>query len=352
MGCLMGDNSKIEWTEATWNPFVGCTAVSPGCDNCYAAGLASGRLVHTPAYEGLAEGGVFNGTIRLLPDRLYQPLRWRRPRRIFVNSMSDLFHDQVPDHYIADVFAVMALARQHTFQVLTKRHGRMRSLLSSPDFRTAVGNYGPKYAQHRNAGYVYAVGTQCSNWPLRNVWLGVSVENQQWADIRIPALLGTPTAVRWVSAEPLLGQIDLSAWLVDHGEPDRKWGIPLDWVVVGGESGSGARPMHPDWAIRLRDQCTAADVPFLFKQWGEWSPMWPLDRGRVNVRKTDRTMADDGTLYAPGDLRYPDGPRYGEALRAGHDRGHLTAMYRVGKRAAGRELDGRVWDEYPEVTHV
>lgn len=242
----MAEHSKIQWTEATWSPTVGCTHVSAGCDRCYAAALASGRLKHLPEYEGLAEHGKFNGTVRLLEDRLQLPLKWRKPRMIFVDSMSDLFHEAVPDEYIAKVWAVMALTPRHTFQILTKRHARMRSLLSSAAFWSQV------------MGQRVPSGWAC----LDNVWLGVSAEDQHWADIRIPALLRTPAAVRFVSAEPLLGPINF-ANLSPHSLLDE-----LDWIIVGGESGRGARSMHVEWARSIRDQCDAAGVPFFFKQAG------------------------------------------------------------------------------------
>jgi protein gp37 len=322
----MADNSTIEWTDAKWNPFTGCTHLSPGCDNCYAAGLASGRLAHTPAYAGLASGGKFNGTVRLLPDRLDQPLRWRRPRMIFVNSMGDLFHEGVPTTFIAVMFAVMAMSPQHTYQILTKRHARMRSVLRSPEFPDLV-----KDAIIKLAGDKPKLRIQHAlELPLLNVWLGVSVENQQWAGIRIPVLLDTPAAVRFVSAEPLLGPIDLR-WCdgVDAVEKDWAGGPPpsagtgaphplLDWVIAGGESGPNARPMHPDWARSLRDQCTSAGVPFLFKQHGEFVPTGP---GCGCPERFRDSAWQVGTEFWP--------------------------VWRVGKHTAGRVLDGRTWDEYP-----
>lgn len=329
----MADKSKIEWTEATWNPVTGCTKVSPGCDHCYAETFAE-RFRGTKGHP--YEHG-FDLTLR--PERLDQPLRWKRPRRVFVNSMSDLFHEQVPEEFIVRVFAVMAASPWHTFQVLTKRHGRMRSLLNGDLFEAAVMDRvdflcadHPPYAQ--------------PEWPLPNVWLGVSVEDQKWADIRIPALLQTPAAVRWLSCEPLLGPVDLHAhddglhhWLPDFGPYyDDGSGEPvcqahglsqcvqgcafIDWVVVGGESGPGARPMHPGWARSLRDQCTAAGVPYFFKQWGGWAPNGYRGIGNFNGRER---------LVGP----------------ALDDMGHREVIERVGKRAAGRELDGRTWDEYP-----
>lgn len=314
----MADRSSIEWTDATWNPVTGCTEVSPGCDHCYAKTFAE-RWRGTPGHP--FERG-FDLTLR--PERLSQPLRWPRARRIFVNSMGDLFHDGVPDNFIAAVWAVMAATPRHTYQVLTKRHARMRSLLS----RGMLGTEGfPDMVEEAMAEFTHAA---LDHWPLPNVWVGVSVEDQQWADIRIPALLDTPAAVRWLSCEPLLGRVDLTTRLkqvqipacdrCDPGGPldlesGHLWGRcscvchpvepQINWVVAGGESGPGARPMHPDWARSLRDQCTLAGVPFLFKQWGAWRP--PAD-------------GDEGGAQ----------------------------MVHVGKKAAGRVLDGRTWDEYPQ----
>ena len=302
----MGDKTKIEWSDATWNPVTGCTEVTPGCDNCYAKTFAERwRGTHGHYFE---QG--FDVVLR--PDKLVLPLRWRAPRRVFVNSMSDLFHDQVPDRYIAHVFAVMALAREHTFQLLTKRHGRMRSLLRSDDFQTSVDQAIYALAAdpaapltkdgRRTVQASESAGAWPWTWPLGNVWLGVSVEDQKRAELRIPALLDTPAAVRWLSCEPLLGPVDLFT----RSSIDRDPGI--DWVVAGGESGRAARPMDAAWARSLRDQCVSAGVPFLFKQWGEWLT-----------------------------VRTPSGEH----------------RERVGKKHAGRELDGRTWGEYPrEATRV
>lgn len=296
----MGDHSAIEWTEATWNPVTGCTKVSAGCDHCYAE-----RIV-----ERFHGKGSF-GTVVRSEDKLYLPLRWRKPRRVFVNSMSDLFHDDVPVSFIARVFAVMAQTPRHTYQLLTKRHGRMRALLNSGTFVDDV---------RRAQGY------RCL-WPLGNVWLGVSVEDQHWASVRIPALLQTSAAVRWLSCEPLLGPIDLYETTVGPlqrfpDEPNGETGR-IDWVVVGGESGPRARPMQPAWAQSLRDQCTKAGVPFFFKQWGEW----------VHVDQ----MSDD--VYRDVD--------------AVHNLGQPSQpLWRVGKKRAGRVLDDRTWDEYPGAADV
>jgi protein gp37 len=317
----MSDKTGIEWADATWNPVWGCTPVSPGCDHCYAETLVNGRLAH------LHPGGF--AKVRLRPEQLDKPLRWRRPRRIFVNSMSDLFHDDIPDDYIARVFAVMAYAHQHTFQLLTKRHGRMRSLLSSPAFAKLVdaewcGVQDWFWGRLPDLDYMYPTASpHGSNWPLPNVWLGVSVENQQWADIRIPALLETPAAVRFLSCEPLLGPTDIALYLDPSRGVDSR-GKAIDWVIVGGESGHDARPMHPDWARSLRTQCHTAGVAFLFKQWGEWVP----------------------EQQSPEDVVIPGQVRYHEWRDGSPD------SLRLGKKAAGRELDGRTWDEYARaVTH-
>lgn len=287
----MGDNSGIEWTDATWNPVTGCDKVSPGCDHCYAESIAH-RFAGTPAYpDGFA--------VTLRPERLDQPLRWRKPRKVFVNSMSDLFHKDIPDEYIARVFAVMALASQHTFQILTKRHARMRALLSSTAFQDSVIDAAadhPELDRRHQVGRGAPLCDWDGSWPVPNVWLGVSVENQQWADIRIPALLDTPAAVRFLSCEPLLGPVDLALTAVQHdGALPYRRASYLHWVIVGGESGPGARPMHPDWARSLRDQCTAARVPFLFKQagtvlareWGLRGKGHALDELPVDLRIRD-----------------------------------------------------------------
>ncbi|WP_032375997.1 DUF5131 family protein [Rhodococcoides fascians] len=348
----MGDKTGIEWTDATWNPVTGCTKVSPGCDHCYAESIAH-RFAGTKSYP--------NGfDVTLHPGRLTQPLRWRKPRRVFVNSMSDLFHKDISDDYIARVFGVMAANRwhsapTHTFQVLTKRPARMRTLLSSANFRADVASAAATMTDDAHCDNVHDA-VLFHEWPLSNVWLGVSTENQKWTDIRLPQLLATPAVRRFISAEPLLGPIDLTryAWLTDKTMTDFQPMMPtgLDWVIVGGESGHGARPMHPDWVRSLRNQCVRDDVSFHFKQWGEWGPLAPLRAdGSADYSRT-HTIATDGTLYAPGDLVYPDGPRYGEAIRAGHSQDHLCTTFRVGKKAAGRELDGRTWNEQPIITEA
>lgn len=219
----MSERSSIEWTDATWNPVRGCVKVSPGCKHCYAETFAE-RFRGVPGHP--FEQGF---DLRLVPEKLDAPLHWRRPRRIFVNSMSDLFQDGVPSDYIAAVGSIMRTATWHTFQILTKRHERMRELLSSE--------------------FVWLA-------QLPNVWFGVSVEDRHYGLPRLDSLRETPATVRFVSIEPLLedlGELDL------HG---------INWVIVGGESGPRARPIREQWVLSLRDQCLAADIPFFFKQWG------------------------------------------------------------------------------------
>lgn len=319
----MGDKSAIEWTDATWNPVTGCSKVSPGCAHCYAATLAPrlarmGQKGYTEL-PWIPENAAAN--VMLHEDRLAMPLRWTRPRRIFVNSMSDLFHELVPDAFIDRVFAVMAMAPQHTFQVLTKRPERMRAWADEWDAGgayTEVGIHDGVFGMHQG---MHLKGGYYRPWPLPNVWLGTSVENQTWADRRIPELLSTPAAVRFLSCEPLLGPVDLGAglrvswrcswcrryfsgrhretcpecgrvgyWTGSHAfnRPDSQTGPGIDWVIVGGESGPDHRPVDPAWVRSIRDQCQATGVPFLFKQWG----------GRTS-------------------------------------------------KSGGRELDGRTWDGYP-----
>ena len=357
----MSDGSKIEWTDATWNPVTGCSVVSPGCTNCYAMALAGTRLRNHPSRAGLTiaskAGPVWNGQVRFNDYWLGEPLHWKKPRRVFVCAHGDLFHEDVPDEWIDQVFAVMALAPQHTFQVLTKRAKRMREYCSaSRTIRRVYEQACDIAVEHEPKVLLIAPGTTPSfapeqvarneviyldRWPLANVWLGVSAEDQKRADERVPDLLATPAAVRFVSAEPLLGAIDFarievipdrlddcgslkrcgirlnalkgtscesglpyqSLWN-GEGEPPTTPPPRLDWIIVGGESGRNARPMQIAWARSIRDQCAGAGVGFFFKQFGEFAP-------------------DDN---APG--------------------AH-TAMRRVGKAIAGRVLDGRTHDAMP-----
>jgi protein gp37 len=218
----VADRSAIEWTEATWNPVTGCTQVSPGCAHCYAKTFAERwRGVPGHPYEQGFE-------LKLWPERLDQPLRWRRPRIIFVNSMSDLFHEEIPEVFVEEVFRVMGEADWHVFQILTKRHGRLLELCDR------------------------------LSWPP-NVWMGVSIENRRFVH-RADYLRQVPAAVRFISAEPLLGPLE-----------DLNLG-GVDWLIAGGESGPGHRPVREEWLIELRDRCSEEDVAFFFKQWGGARP--------------------------------------------------------------------------------
>lgn len=271
----MSDNSSIEWTDSTWNPVTGCSKVSEGCRNCYAEALSLrfGRSQKPWAAQYAVENVVLH------EDRLDYPRKWKDPRRIFVNSMSDLFHERVPDSFVAKVFRVMAQASHHTYQVLTKRPERMESLLQ---------RWTERYALR-----MLEEGDIAGQWPLPNVWVGTSVEDQRSANERIPHLVKTPSAVRFLSCEPLLAPVNLcqargAPASHDHGPSCKEWLEGLHWVIVGGESGPRHRPMDLDWARDIRDQCLAARVPFFFKQVGGRTP-----------------------------------------------------------KAGGRELDGRTWDEAP-----
>jgi len=327
--------TKIEWCDAVWNPTTGCTPVSPGCENCYAKRMARRlKAMGQPRYaRGFAPAAH--------PDALQIPLKWRKPRRIFVDSMGDLFHKDISDGFIDAVFVVMGLARRHTFLVLTKRAIRMQEYCSSDETLgrwtalavKVLGANGETRIRYHDDGL--------SGIRLNNVWLGVSVENQEAADERIPHLLRTPAAIRFVSAEPLLGPVDLSRWLMVRpmSSPVR-WELSrssdavakplIDWVIVGGETGPHARPMHPESVRLLRDQCEAAGVPFFFKQWGEFTPDLSIAQEHGATHH----------LYVPPSGWKPCGRGRGED--------GSVMMYRVGRRAAGRLLDGREWNEVPE----
>lgn len=272
----MADKTGIQWSDATWNPVTGCEKVSPGCAHCYAESVALRFWAKTqpptiiPTVEGETTRPRIFTDVRCHDDRLSQPLRWTKPRKIFVNSMSDLFHDSVADEFIDQVFAVMAMAPQHTFQVLTKRADRMQKYLT--DKRTQ-----PAVVTSMNCPEWIPTGRGFlrlpRGWPLQNVWLGVSVENQYWADKRIPLLLETPAAIRFVSYEPALGPIDFRDWLKifrnDHvvDESGASYNS-LDWVIIGGESGKSARPFNVEWLAQTIAACREAGVACFAKQLG------------------------------------------------------------------------------------
>lgn len=333
----MSGKSKIEWTNKTWNPITGCTKTSPGCLNCYAETLDQRfhrKLTGQPFVPWTVKAQRETGTsaVTLRPERLTWPLRWSNPSMVFVNSMSDLFHEDVPTEFIRQVLAVMAATPQHAYQILTKRPERM--------LREFEGFWNPVDFLwfHRNFP---GRNRPSEAWPLPNVWLGVSVENQRYADERIPLLLKTPAAVRFISAEPLLSSLDLSKWLdtgycVNCGdgqsfgrccnEPVLIDDPGIHWVIVGGESGPRARPCHPDWVRSLRNQCQAAGVPFFFKQGGRWAPL--VVNGPLGPN--DRWVGLDGVV------------RIGDA-----EEDSDAAMRPVGKGKAGAVLDGREWREFP-----
>ena len=329
----MADRTSISWTDATWNPLAGCSRVSEGCRNCYAEGMAA-RFAKSGMWgEGLAtmvrtpDGKAaprWTGEVRFNEAALDQPLRWRKRRRIFVNSTSDLFHEAVPDEWIDKVFAVMALCPQHTFQILTKRPERMREYMAPLRRELSIMDaahpyYAESFLRDRGKSRKLIYGHISVDresiwriaWPLPNVWLGVSVEDQVTADVRLPYLRATPSALRFISSEPLIGPVHLDL-------------AAIDWVIVGGESGPRARPMHPDWVRKIRDQCAEAAVPFHFKQWGEWVP-------RRAALKADLVNANKSLIVRP------DGGVTSGLMEYGPD---AWLMDRIGKGRAGRQLDG------------
>jgi len=366
----MSDKTGIEWTDATWNPVTGCSKVSQGCKHCYAE-RDWARLSANPGTKYFGRDFTNVAThAAVLP----LPCRWTKPRRIFVNSMSDLFHEAVPFEFIAAVFGVMAGASWHSFQVLTKRPQRMLDFfawLDAHPLRAAFDSAAlhEKYPGDDWRPFLCADLAACvlpdqgeglrvaieGKWPLSNVWLGVSVEDQAAADERVPLLLRVPAAVRFVSVEPMLGPVDLERprpgpdlgqgeghmicqpWLIQSG---------IDWVICGGESGPHARPMHPHWARSLRDQCEAAGVPFLFKQWGEWTPEDPGEGPHsdcAGVLPNGETEKYSEGYQAPFDtmerLEKSGGVRLDGRM----------LMFRVGKKAAGRLLEGIEHNGFPEV---
>ncbi|MHB8272031.1 phage Gp37/Gp68 family protein [Bradyrhizobium sp.] len=297
---VMG-KSNIEWTERTWNPIVGCSIVSPGCMNCYAMKM-SGRLQkmnrtggsnsnYVNHYDGTTKkvngNIVWTGKLAMAPDKIFlQPLSRKAPTTYFVNSMGDLFHEDCPDEWIDRVFAVMALSPQHTFQVLTKRAARMREYLSNDEACQRIGEAGyaiwTKHLAPRDPGNLYIDSVtddlgfkdaviNLARYPLPNVWLGVSAERQQEWDERVEQLGATPAAVRFVSVEPMLGEIDCGNAF--DAPPDGSPYRPIDWIICGGESGHGYRPMNPDWARSIRDQCAAAGVAVFIKQMAGKKPI-------------------------------------------------------------------------------
>lgn len=388
-------STKIEWASKVWNPLAGCSLASPGCTNCYAMKMA-GRLeaMGMPQYQGTTQktkaGFVWTGQVNAAPESiLTAPLRQKKPTDYFVNSMSDLFHPAVPDALIDRVFAVMALCPQHVFKILTKRPDRMREYMISR--RGLNGNIGGEAVAIALEDGKSEYGGVSATFPakaadvrevviervydgLPNVWLGTSVEDQTRADERIPHLLATPAALRFLSMEPLLGPVDLTmiqfpndrggmeCWdaldlhLVDNEPmPAGNCEGTINWVIVGGESGPGARPMHPDWARSLRDQCAAAGVPFFFKQWGAWLPIFEHPWNAIAAES-----CPDPAAQSPFDHVVWDGERW-EAMNGcwdDSDSWYVAQSYsepeqelaRVGKKRAGRLLDGREHSDFPSAS--
>jgi len=343
----VGERTGIQWTESTWNPLLGCRRISPGCQNCYAETLAATRLATQAGYRDTTTNGRWNGTsVWAGEKRLMDPVRWGRGRRVFVCSMSDLFLDTHPAERIAEVFAVMAAASHHTFQVLTKRPERMRDLLADVDdgvhgdglrgrafeaaFRLRKSATGPQAA-----AFDRAISRIEFFWPLRNVWCGVTAEDQQRLDERLPFLLDVPAAVRFLSCEPILGPIVLPSEALTRGG--------VSWVIAGGESGGGdVRLMHPSWPRGLRDACVSAGVAFHFKQHGEWRPKLASIAGSPEPVARGSgwgTLARDGTWH-------PTATPWNGHQDADSPTGEVV-MVRTGKHEAGRVLDGRTWDEWP-----
>lgn len=374
--------TDIEWARnsdgsrgKTWNPIVGCSIKSPGCIHCYAMRLAwrlaaMGQARYQDTVKKVKGEVVWTGKLVQAPETtLLEPIHRRKPTTYFVNSMSDLFHEALLVEWIDLVFAIMALCPQHTFQVLTKRSSRMRAYCSDPATPHRIAracldlSLAAKAKWTTDPWPVRSIGEDVDmpddvtmeRWPLPNVWLGVSTERQIEADERIPDLLQTPAAIRFISAEPLLGPINLDRihewyetpegarvdmwescisgkrfdmWAGDDDDPMQPGFPKLDWVIVGGESGKKARPMHPAWARSLRDQCASAGVAFFFKQWGVW-------------------VTED---QSPEDIVLPSSSKGPWAKRDEHgswSAGDQTQVFKVKKAAAGRLLDGVDHSEMP-----
>ena len=305
-------STKIEWTDEVWNPVTGCNKVSQGCKNCYAETLAKRFWDERKFTDVICHG-----------DRLLLPYKFKRGSRVFVNSMSDLFHEDVPFEFIRNVMNTIHMNSTLTFQILTKRPQRMVEFF--------------KWLNNSNLAV---------NFP--NMWLGVSVENQATADERIPLLLQVPAAVHFLSCEPLLGEVNLTK--IDCGDDsfndclanqsyfyqkNKKiflWDTTnlsngIKWVIVGGESGHGARPMHPDWVRNIKYQCEAANVPFFFKQWGEWYPIY-VSNSDTSIRKENKKL-------------------YQYHFETEQKEDKWQVMQRIGKKQAGAELDGVEYKCFP-----
>lgn len=348
----MSANTKIEWADHTFNPWEGCQKVGPGCDHCYAearnARFAGGQAINW---------GPGAPRRRTSEANWHQPLKWNLQAarlgiryRVFCASLADVFDNEVPPEWRADLFALIARTPHLDWLILTKRIGNVSKFYAemkqlADEEEMSIPSY--LLAMHDQSDYWEKQGGVFPAWPLPNVWLGATIVNQAEADRDIPKLLAVPAAKRFLSMEPLLGQVDITPFLWGKNEAidticqncprnaDCECGYhtrkamkmaAIDWVIVGGESGPGARPMHPDWARSLRDQCQAAGVPFLFKQWGEWAPVSGV------CSRENSAFADTKSPYI-----WREKPLGQSVIRLG----------RIGKKAAGRLLDGRIWDEVP-----
>lgn len=395
-------NTSIQWADRVWNPVVGCSKVSAGCQNCYA------ERMHRRLQSGLDKTGKYSepfSTVRLHEPSLDIPLSWKNPKRIFVNSMSDLFHGDLSFNDVDEVMARIAVNQQHNYIILTKRPERMVEYFKDngradnpaweyTEYYSGISSrvqeedppHAPSSYYKRTGEYEDALQAVCSSLSscghLPNLWLGVSVEDQKTADERIPLLLETPAAVRFVSCEPLLGPVDLSGYLnldkdceileLEEGDnsdiccgcnyeegtycnaSERK----LDWVIVGGESGPSARPMHPQWVRDIRDQCLSAEVPFHFKQWGEWvaiskgcfrQEVFGIDID-TEIAYTCADLSDKGKLFhlsTSGECA-KETDSYDDPWFDIMDSSGSVPINKVGKKKAGNELDGQVWEQFPE----
>lgn len=336
----MGEGSKIEWCDHTFNPWEGCTKVSAGCANCYAE--ARNRRFGGGVSKNWGPGAPRRRTSEenwKLPPKWNRRARWnerdaeacgreipRRPR-VFCASLADWLDPEVPTEWLFDLLDLIRQTPQLDWLLLTKRPELWEERMIA--VRCNLG------AERDDEGYslltyLWVESWLCDSRPPPNVWVGTSAENQEAADERIPPLLGIPARVRFLSCEPLIGAVDLAIGDPIH-RTAKSYHSEIHWVIAGGESGKNARPMHPDWACSLRDQCREADVPFFFKQWGEWFPRSQWENSPELI------LPDDCDAYTSGPktrvLAGLEGPE---------------PMHKVGKTAAGRLLDGREWNEFPE----
>lgn len=365
--------TSIEWTQEVWNPTTGCNKINPGCKFCYAEVMHKRLMVMQPnKYSRPFLDGAFEH-----PESLLLPLKWKKPRTIFVNSMSDLFHDNISVDYIAQVYAIMFLANQHTYQVLTKRSNRRREILNSLEFMELLHKYinqfHDKYIK-RLEQELYFFDDILNGFPFKNIWEGSSTADQASLEAELPHLLETPAYVRFLSAEPLLGPLRLlQTYMLAVGKfpkghvPKRREG--LHWVITGGESGNKARPSHPDWYRSLKTECEAMKIPFFFKQWGKWLPIEQdspnkigpdfkreeeyTDRAEYEIelnkflkfwKKRIQVININGLIITPH-ISMIEPHLADESLKP-------TAVYNYGKKNSGNLLDGEKHLNFPTLSHI